>query len=70
MTQGPNLVKSMTETIDGDVKGVSEVQGRLAELAEKMVLSHKAMATLQKIHRAMCMEHSSTETENKNRISQ
>ncbi len=50
MTQGPDLVKSMTDAIDGDVKGVSEVQGRLAGLAERMVSSHKAMATLQKIH--------------------
>ncbi len=70
MTQGPNLVKSMTDTIDGDVKGVSEVQGRVAGLAEKMILSHKAMATLQKIHRAMCTAHPSTGIENKERISQ
>jgi hypothetical protein len=70
MTQGPNLLKSMTDTIDGDVKGVSEVQGRLAQLGEKMALSQKAMATLQKIHRAMCMAHPSTGTENKDRISQ
>ena len=65
MTQGPNLVKSMTDAIDGDVKGVSEVQGRLAQLGEKMALSHKAMAMLQKIHRAMCMTHPSAGTENK-----
>ncbi len=70
MTQGPNLVKSMTDAIDGDVEGVSEVQGRLAELAEKMVSSHKAMVTLQKIHRAMCMAHPSTGTDSKERISQ
>jgi len=70
MTQGPNLVKSMTDAIDGDVKGVSEVQGRLAELSEKMVSSRKAMATLQKIHRAMCTAHPSAGTENKDRISQ
>jgi hypothetical protein len=60
MTQGPNLVKSMTDTIDGDVKGISEVQVRLAGLAEKLVLSHKAMVTLQKIHRAMCMAQPNT----------
>ncbi len=65
MTQGPNLVKSMTDAIDGDVKGVSEVEGRLAGLADKMALSHKAMATLQKIHRAMCMAHQAIGTENK-----
>jgi hypothetical protein len=69
MTQGPNLVKSMTDTIDGDVKGISEVQGRLAELSEKMVSSHRAMATLQKIHRAMCTAHPDAGTGNKDRIS-
>jgi hypothetical protein len=69
MTQGPNLVKSMTDTIDGDVKGASEVQARLAALSEKMVSSHKAMGTLQKIHRAMCMSRPSTGTENKEQIS-
>jgi hypothetical protein len=70
MTRGSSLVKSMTDAIDGDVKGVSEVNGRLAELAEKMVSSHKAMATLQKIHRAMCVAHPSPGTENKDRINQ
>jgi hypothetical protein len=55
MAQGASLVKSMTDAINGDVKGLSEVKGRLAEIAEKMALSHKAMGTLQKIHRAMCL---------------
>jgi hypothetical protein len=57
MTQGPSLVKSMADTLDGDLKGVSEVQSKLSELAEKVVYSHKAIATLQKIHRAMCLAH-------------
>jgi hypothetical protein len=70
MTQGPNLVKSMTDAIDGDVKGVSEAQGRLAEFSEKMVTSQKVIVTLQKIHRAMCTTHPSAGTENKDRISQ
>jgi hypothetical protein len=70
MTQGANLVKSMTDTIDGDVKGVSEVQGRLAGLSDKIVSSHKAMATLQKIHRAMCTAHPSAGTGDKDRTSQ
>jgi predicted transcriptional regulator len=45
----------MTDAIEGDVRAVSEVQGRLSELAEKMDTSQKAMVTLRKIHRAMCM---------------
>ncbi len=63
MTQGSSLIKSMTDAIDGDVKGVLEVQGKLAELSEKMASSHKAMATLQKIHRAMCTARPSAGTE-------
>ena len=70
MAQGPSLLKSMTDSIDGDVKGVSEVQDRLVGLAEKMVLSHKAMTTLQKIHRAICMANPSAGTETKERIRQ
>jgi hypothetical protein len=54
MPQAQTLVKSMTEAIDGDVKGVSELQGRMTELADKMDISYRAMLTLQKIHRAMC----------------
>ena len=46
MTQGPSLVKSMADTIDGDLQGVSEVQSKLTELADKLVYSHRAMITL------------------------
>jgi hypothetical protein len=56
MTQAQGLLKSMSDAIDGDVKGVSEMQGKLSELAEKMSSAQKAMVTLQKIHRAMCVK--------------
>ena len=57
MPQAQSLLKSMTDTIEEDVKGVSDVQGRLGELAEKMAISYRAMLTLQKIQRAMCTGH-------------
>jgi hypothetical protein len=55
MTQAPILVKSMVDAIEADVKDISEVQGKLTELADKMDSSQKSIATLQKIHRAICM---------------
>jgi hypothetical protein len=55
MAQAPTLVKSMADAIEADVRGISEVQGKLTELADKMDSSQKSIATLQKIHRAICM---------------
>jgi hypothetical protein len=55
MAQAPILVKSMADAIEADVKNISEVQGKLTELADKMESSQKSIATLQKIHRAICM---------------
>lgn len=57
MPQAQSLIKSMTDTIEDDVKGVADVQGRLGELADKMAISYRAMLTLQKIQRAMCTGH-------------
>jgi hypothetical protein len=62
MTQGPDLVKSMSAAISGDLTGVSETQGRVSELAGKITTAHKAMLTLEKIHRAMCASSSVTPT--------
>jgi hypothetical protein len=70
MTQAQSLLKSMIDTIEGDVKVVSAIQGKLSGLAEKMDSSQKAMAPLQKIHRAMCMTHQRMGTEDKGRVSQ
>jgi hypothetical protein len=55
MAQAPSLLKSMIESIEGDIKGVSAAQAQLAELADKVNSSHKAILTIQKIHRAMCV---------------
>ena len=46
----------MIDSIDGDVKGVSVVQTKVVELAEKIDSSQKAMSTIRKIHRTMCLK--------------
>jgi hypothetical protein len=56
MAQAPGILKSMIDSIDGDVKGVSVVQTKVVELAEKIDSSQKAMVTIRKIHRTMCLK--------------
>jgi hypothetical protein len=54
MTQAPAVLKSMIDSIEGDIKGVSAPQAQLVEFAEKINSSHKALLTIQKIHQTMC----------------
>ncbi len=54
MTQAPAILKSMIDSIEGDIKGVSAPQAQLVEFAERINSSHKALLTIQKIHQAMC----------------
>ncbi len=56
MAQAPGILKSMIDSVEGDVKGVSVVQAKVVELAEKMDFSQKAMVTIRKIHRTMCLK--------------
>jgi hypothetical protein len=62
MAQPPEILKSMTDSIDGDVSKVSEMQNQISELSTKMELSKKAMKTLDKIHRTMCIKDKSAPT--------
>jgi hypothetical protein len=55
MTQAPEILKSMTASIDGDVTKISEVHEQISDLAEKMELANKAMKSVTKIHHALCM---------------
>ncbi len=52
--QAPAILKSMIDTIEGDMKSVSAIQAQVVELAENIDSSRKAMVTIQKIHRTMC----------------
>ena len=55
MIQAPEIIKSMTASIDGDIAKISIVHEQISDLAEKMELAKKAMKTLTKIYHAMCM---------------
>jgi hypothetical protein len=56
MVQGPEIVKSMIASIDGDIAKTSELHKQVSELAEKMELSKKAIKTITKIYHALCLQ--------------
>jgi hypothetical protein len=58
MTHAPEILKSMIDAIEGDTKGVSAAQAQLVEFAGRMNTSQKAIITIQKIHRALCVRQS------------
>ena len=51
----------MTDSIEGDIAKMSEVQNQTSDLAVKMELSKKAMKTLTRIYRAMCVKEKAAE---------
>jgi hypothetical protein len=63
MTQAPEIMKSMIDAIEGDIKGVSAAQAQLVEFAGRMNTSQKAIITIQKIHRTMCVRNQSVRVE-------
>jgi hypothetical protein len=69
MAQAPGILKSMIDTIEADMKGISGLQAQVAGLAEKIDASQKAMSTIQKIHRTMCARNQRAETDTENRAS-
>jgi hypothetical protein len=56
MAQPPEILKSMTDSIDADINRVSQVQNQIGELSAKIEISKKAMKTIDKIHRTMCIK--------------
>jgi hypothetical protein len=54
MAQPPEILKSMTNSIDGDVTRVSESQKQISDLSIQMEAAKKAMRTLDKLHKTMC----------------
>ena len=54
LTQAPDLLKSITDSIDSDITRSSSVQEQVAGLAVKMEASQKAIGVIQKIHRSIC----------------
>ena len=59
MPRGPDILKSMIESMQGDIKDVVAVQKQVLEFAEKIDASQKAMVTIRKIHRTMCVKDQS-----------
>ncbi len=54
MPRSDEILKSMNETLQSDIKDVAGTRQRLLDLAERMDASQRAIAVIQKIHRAMC----------------
>jgi hypothetical protein len=69
MTQAPALLKSMVDTIEGDINGVSVAQSQLVEFAGRMNTSQKAIMTIQKIHRTMCVKNQTAKVDAETRES-
>jgi hypothetical protein len=56
MAHAPEILKSMADSIDGDINRLSQVENQIVDLAEKMQASTKAMRIIEKIHRTMCFK--------------
>ena len=54
MTQPPELLKSMNESMDTDVNRMSQTENQAAELSSKMQAASQAMRTIEKIHQIIC----------------
>lgn len=55
MPRSDEILKSMNDTLQGDLKDVAATRQRLLDLAERMDASQRAIAVIQKIHRTMCI---------------
>ena len=56
LTKAPEVLQSMTASLEGDLTKISKVQEQTADLYAKVELSSRAMKGLTKIHRAMCIK--------------
>jgi hypothetical protein len=70
IAQAPELLKSMIDSIEGDVKGISVAQAKVVELAEKIDSSQKAITTIRMIHRTMCLKDQRAVSQANDRASQ
>ncbi len=56
LTKAPEVLQSMTASLDDDVAKVSKVQSQISDLSEKMDQSNKAMKEIIKVHHALCIK--------------
>jgi hypothetical protein len=54
MTNGADIVRSMMEAIDGDMKRVPDERQNSADLSETIESARKALDSIEKLHAAMC----------------
>jgi hypothetical protein len=55
LAKGPEVVQSMTASIDGDMAKTSTVYEQTSDLSTKMEVANRALKMVTKLHRAMCM---------------
>jgi hypothetical protein len=54
MANGADIVRSMMEAIDGDMKSVPDERQNSSDLSETMEAARKALDAIDKLHAAMC----------------
>jgi len=54
MTNGAEIVRSMVEAIDGDMKNVPDERQNSADLSENMESARKSLDAIEKLHAAIC----------------
>jgi hypothetical protein len=59
MTNGAEIVRSMMEAIDGDMRNVPDERQNSADLSETMESARKSLDAIEKLHAAMCPAPSS-----------
>ncbi len=64
MPRSDEILKSMNDTLQGDIKDVASTRQRLLDLAERMDASQKAIAVIQKVHRTMCFAQAPEQSTN------
>ena len=56
MAQAPQLLKSMIDALDAEIRSVSVEEAKVVELSQKIDTSQKAMITIQKLRRLICIQ--------------
>jgi hypothetical protein len=59
MARGPEILKSMVDSMQAEMNNVITIQKQVLDFAEKIEASRKAMTTIQEIHPTMCMRDQS-----------
>jgi hypothetical protein len=55
LSHAPELLRSILDSMDAEINSASTTQARMSDFAERIAFSQRAMDTLQKMHRAVCL---------------